>query len=265
MKNDPDRHTHPLPLSLIRAPDAAGLLAAALPILGVRHWAQTCAVLGGLGLADCAIAADTPRIGAAEDDDLWPNGFAHPDGAMRLTVAIDRRLTAWTCARRFGGTSVATSARRRGGSVERTIARQIAEAVRADLGCVSWDAVDGGALDGVAALRHLSFALDGDPLSLIRLALTGASATPATRALPSNWVEQLRALGGQVRLPVRSVLARPVLSAGEVARLAVGDVIPIRAPDRVALLSGRHKLAVGHLDECDGHAAVRLDPQVEAQ
>ena len=264
MRNDPDDAT-PLPLSLIRAPDAAGLLAAALPVLGVRHWVRTCAVLAGLGLADCTITADTPRIGAAGDDDLWHNGFAQPDGAMRLNVAIDRRLTAWTCARRFGGTSVVTSARRRGGSVERTIARQIAEAVRGDLGCGSWDAVDGDVPEGTAALRHLSFALDGDALPLIRLALTGASATPATRPTPPNWLEQLRALGGEVRLPVRSVLARPVLSAGEVARLAVGDVIPIRAPDRVALLSGRHKLAVGYLDECDGHAAVRLDPQVEVQ
>ena len=264
MENDPDL----LPVSLIRCPDAGALLAAALPVLGARYWGGTSDVLARLGVVDPAVAGDAPHVGRPDDDDAangWDHGFVQPDGPMRLSVSIACALTAWTCARRFGGTEVVTSGRRRGGSVERTMARQIAEAVRTDLGCGSWSAVEDEP-GATAAIRTLTVTLDGAPLPMIRVSLTGASATKVTSSVsPSAWVEQLRRLGREVRLPVRTVLARPVLSAGEVARLAVGDVIPIRTPDRVALLSGRHKLAFGSLAECDGHAAVRLDPGMEVQ
>ena len=262
MEND-TLYAPPPALSLIRSPDAGVLLAAALPVLGIRHWSATVEVLDRLGLVDVAIEADAPSLNRPVEDDGWTHGFAQPDGAMRLSVTIACDLTAWTCARRFGGTAVATAGRRRGGAVERAIARQIADAVRADLGCADWSATDDEP-DGPAAVRTLSFAIGGETQPLIRIALTGVSGA-SPRASPDRWAEQLRLLGEQVRLPVRTVLARPVLSAGEVARLSVGDVIPIRAPDRVALLSGRHKLAVGILDELDGHAAVRLDPQAETQ
>lgn len=268
MEND-RRDPSPQPLSLIRAPDAAGLLAAALPVIGMRAWPATVAALGRQGLPDAVIDHVDPVVGPtnADTDDMTCHGFAQPGGPMRLTVGVANRLTASLCARRFGGAPAAAGGRRRAGSVERSIARQVAEAIRVDTGCDGWAAIDDDDVgQGTGAIRTLSFALDGAASPLIRLVLTGASATPAPRVTsPADWLEQLRQLGGEVRLPLRSVLARPVLSAGEVARLAVGDVIPIRAPDRVALLSGRHRLAVGILDECDGHAAVRLDPQAEVQ
>lgn len=269
MEND-TRQPPPRPQSLIRSPDVGAdtdaLLAAALPVLEVRHWTATGEALTRLGLIEPTIEPDVPRIGTFDASDMWSHGFAQPDGPMRLSIAVACGLTAWTCARRFGGTAAVTSGRRRGGSVERGIARQIAEAVLRDTNCGTWTVIDDEVDTQIAAIRTLSFALDGPASPMIQLALTGASATPTPRMASSAvWFEQLRQLGGEVRLPVRSVLARPVLSAGEVARLAVGDVIPIRAPDRVALLSGRHRLAVGILDECDGHAAVRLDPQVEVQ
>lgn len=63
----------------------------------------------------------------------------------------------------------------------------------------------------------------------------------------------------QVRLPVRSVLARPTLSLSEVLNLKAGDVIPITLAPRVPLLVANRRLAEGTIGEQEGRAALRIE------
>ena len=62
-----------------------------------------------------------------------------------------------------------------------------------------------------------------------------------------------------VRLPVRTVLARPTLSVDELMNLKPGDVIPITLPPRVPLLVANRRLAEGTIGEQEGRAALRIE------
>ncbi len=62
-----------------------------------------------------------------------------------------------------------------------------------------------------------------------------------------------------VRLPVRSVLARPTLSVNELLALKPGDVIPITLPPRVPLIVANRRLAEGTIGEQEGRAALRVE------
>jgi flagellar motor switch protein FliM len=62
-----------------------------------------------------------------------------------------------------------------------------------------------------------------------------------------------------VKLPVRSVLARPTLTVSELLDLKVGDVIPITLAPRVPLIVANRRLAEGTIGEQEGRAALRIE------
>lgn len=62
-----------------------------------------------------------------------------------------------------------------------------------------------------------------------------------------------------VRLPVRSVIARPTLSVSELLALKPGDVIPITLAPRVPLIVGNRRLAEGTIGEQEGRAAFQIE------
>lgn len=62
-----------------------------------------------------------------------------------------------------------------------------------------------------------------------------------------------------VRLPVRSVLARPTLSVQELLDLKPGDVIPITLSPKVPLIVGNRRLAEGTIGEREGRAALMIE------
>ena len=70
--------------------------------------------------------------------------------------------------------------------------------------------------------------------------------------------EQLDEALGTARITVRCVLARPTLSAGEVARLVPGSVIPIPNLNEVALIAGGYRIASGVADARDNRAAITI-------
>lgn len=72
------------------------------------------------------------------------------------------------------------------------------------------------------------------------------------------WRSQLADAVAQTRTQVRAVLARPTLTAGEVARLAPGAVIPIPSMNEIALIAGGYRVASGVADVRDGRAAIRI-------
>jgi len=74
----------------------------------------------------------------------------------------------------------------------------------------------------------------------------------------SDWRYRLAAALENVRLPVRSVLARPEMSVAQLLALKPGDVIPITLSPTVPLLAGAKPVAEGTIGEQDGRAALMV-------
>ena len=72
------------------------------------------------------------------------------------------------------------------------------------------------------------------------------------------WRYRLTRAAMGVRLPVRSVLAEPVVPLSLLMSLQVGDVIPIDFGPEVPVMIGHELLGTGTVGAANGHAAVRL-------
>lgn len=82
----------------------------------------------------------------------------------------------------------------------------------------------------------------------------GRSAQPAP-----GWRQALTRASMNVTLPVRSVLAEPVLPLGRLLELKEGDVIPVSFGPQVPVMVGGHRLAIGTVGTSNGKAAIRID------
>ncbi len=74
-----------------------------------------------------------------------------------------------------------------------------------------------------------------------------------------EWRARLADALENVRLPVRSVLARPELSLSQLVALKPGDVIPITLAPRVPLIVADRRIATGTIGEQDGRAALMIE------
>ncbi|WP_174274712.1 flagellar motor switch protein FliM [Sphingomonas bacterium] len=74
-----------------------------------------------------------------------------------------------------------------------------------------------------------------------------------------EWRARLSGALAEVRLPVRSVLARPEITLDQLMALKVGDVIPIQLSDRTPLLVASRQVAAGTIGEQDGRAAMLIE------
>jgi flagellar motor switch protein FliM len=93
------------------------------------------------------------------------------------------------------------------------------------------------------------------PVQALARIETGASGALADE----RWGDRLECAIAGARLNVRCVLARPTLSAGAVARLVPGSVIPIPNLNEVALIAGGYRIATGIADARDGRAAIVIN------
>lgn len=75
----------------------------------------------------------------------------------------------------------------------------------------------------------------------------------------SEWRQKLAFALEDVRLPVRSVLARPELTMAQLMNLKPGDVIPINLAPKVPLLVGSKRFAEGTIGEQEGRAALLVE------
>ncbi len=73
------------------------------------------------------------------------------------------------------------------------------------------------------------------------------------------WQDNLGESLSHIRLPLRSVLARPLLSVSQLLSLRVGDVLPIAMPSAVPLLVDGTRFAMASIGETAGQAAVRIE------
>ncbi|MBN8847853.1 MULTISPECIES: FliM/FliN family flagellar motor switch protein [unclassified Sphingomonas] len=74
----------------------------------------------------------------------------------------------------------------------------------------------------------------------------------------AQWTAALTRAAMQVRFPVRSVLAEPVISLARLMELKPGDVIPIHFTNDVPVMVGNDRLGTGTVGTANGHAAIRL-------
>lgn len=112
----------------------------------------------------------------------------------------------------------------------------------------------GGKLDGrVIACAYPVAALRG---------IAGAEPAPEARemsAADAAWTATLSGALKEVRLPVRSVLARPEISLVKLLGLEVGDIIPLTIPRNVPVTVAGRSFAVGSIGEANGNAAIMIE------
>ena len=73
------------------------------------------------------------------------------------------------------------------------------------------------------------------------------------------WAGALDKALRDVRMPVRSVLARPEISLVKLLGLEVGDIIPLSMPRHVPVTVAGRSFAFGSIGEANGNAAIMID------
>lgn len=99
------------------------------------------------------------------------------------------------------------------------------------------------------------------PLAALR-GIAGAEAVLETQGANDSdplWSGALNKALRDVRLPVRSVLARPEISLVKLLALEVGDIIPFTMPRHVPVTVAGRSFAVGSIGEANGNAAIMID------
>lgn len=78
-------------------------------------------------------------------------------------------------------------------------------------------------------------------------------------AARNRWQADLARRAGDIAMPARSIIARPLLSMQQLMALRPGDVIPIGMPRSVPLLVADRRVATGTIGERDGRVAFMID------
>lgn len=130
----------------------------------------------------------------------------------------------------------------------------------------------------------ISFARTDEPVVVQSFMLTPGAAQPSTLTLvylaqglrpfepqlaakvpggggesDPEWRARLSHALQDIRLPVRTVLARPEMMMSELMALKPGDVIPVTLPPRAPLIVADQHLALGTLGDREGKAALMID------
>lgn len=213
-------------------------------------------------------------------------GTIAPARASAL-VAVDSAMAALLVERGYGGVSGQAMTRRKvTGHAERHQAALIADLVLAacsDAAATAMQAVaitrgadqpDAdilAALDraaphhivtllvttGVAEARYRVLIIMPDAV-LRHAAAVAVVAAPRGDAA-ARWARTLSIRAGDIAMPTRSVIARPMLSVAQLMALRPGDVIPITCPRSVPLLVADRHIASGTIGERDGRVAFMID------
>lgn len=98
------------------------------------------------------------------------------------------------------------------------------------------------------------------PVAALR-GIAGDELLPEMQAGGSDpaWAGALDKALRDVRMPVRSVLARPEISLVKLLALEVGDIIPLTMPRHVPVTVAGRSFALGSIGEANGNAAIMID------
>lgn len=99
------------------------------------------------------------------------------------------------------------------------------------------------------------------PLAALRgvEALMGTNVTTDEDQIDPVWQARVARRMRDIRLPARTVLARPNLSLAELMQLKAGDIIPVTIGRSLPLIVGDRIVAHGTIGEQDGRAAFQIE------
>ena len=97
------------------------------------------------------------------------------------------------------------------------------------------------------------------PLAALRGVAGAEPVAEMSGAANPVWAGALNKALRDVRLPVRSVLARPEISLVKLLALEVGDIIPLGMPRHVPVTVAGRSFAVGSIGEANGNAAIMIE------
>jgi flagellar motor switch protein FliM len=128
--------------------------------------------------------------------------------------------------------------------------------------------------DAFVAVQH--FALSGDTLGPATLAFVypvaalrpfdavfDAAVRDAAPPIDPIWRGRMADAAMRIRLPLRTIFARPELPVARLLGLTVGDVIPLTLPDHIPVTVAGRLFAHASVGESSGRAAVRIEKIVE--
>lgn len=99
------------------------------------------------------------------------------------------------------------------------------------------------------------------PLASLRAVepLMGARLPVDEAKMDAVWQTRIASRMRDIRLPARTVLARPNLSLSELMQLKAGDIIPVTISRNLPLIVGDRIIAHGSVGEQDGRAAFQIE------
>ena len=99
------------------------------------------------------------------------------------------------------------------------------------------------------------------PLAALRgvEALMGSKVASDDEHVDPVWQARVARRMRDIRLPARTVLARPNLSLAELMQLKAGDIIPVTIGRSLPLIVGDRIVAHGTIGEQDGRAAFQIE------
>lgn len=106
--------------------------------------------------------------------------------------------------------------------------------------------------------EKLSWAIAMSDLDHIAEAQVAAD-RPQSRTADSAWLAKLHQSLNNVTLPVRSVLARPEVSLGQMLALQIGDIIPLKMPEHAPITVAGYQFASGTIGETNGQCAICIE------
>lgn len=99
------------------------------------------------------------------------------------------------------------------------------------------------------------------PIAALRPIAALSDAPQPEAAPPSDpiWRDRLSEAVLEVRLPMRSIFARPELPLGQLLSLKAGDVIPVCLPNHIPITVAGRLFAQGTVGESGGRAAIKIE------
>jgi flagellar motor switch protein FliM len=99
------------------------------------------------------------------------------------------------------------------------------------------------------------------PVSALRPIAALSDAPQPESAAPADpiWRDRLSDAVLEVRLPMRSIFARPELPLGQLLSLKAGDVIPVCLPNHIPITVAGRLFAQGTVGESSGRAAIKIE------
>ena len=103
------------------------------------------------------------------------------------------------------------------------------------------------------------------PLPSLRAALGPAQddGIAAAGQGDAEWSARINAAALNLRLPVRTIFARPEISFARLLSLKTGDIIPLLLPQHVPVTVAGRPFALGSIGEANGRAAIKIEKMQE--